>query len=178
MNKENKPLKSSAERLSELENKVDALTESMNGFLDALRTVLMKVADVELSQEQSIKRVSDDLRALKDTLIESVNPQLAEMVREKSIENKVSELTNALEQMKNQGQLLESNGEITEKSFLVLQEFDKSGNIISARTQVLLAGLEEVLQKELLGKKVGETVDLGEGKATVSIQEIYEVANT
>jgi len=171
---QNKPLKSSAERLAEAEAKLEALTESMNGFLDALKTVLMKVADVEITQEQAIKKVSDDLRALKGTLIDS-NPNLNEMIREKSIENKVTELSSALEQMKSQGLLTDGNGEVTEKSFLVLQEFNKDGEVISARTQVIFAGLEDGVKDSLLGKKIGETVDLGEGKANVSIQEIYEI---
>lgn len=171
---ENKPLRSSAERLAEVEARVEALTESMNGFLDALKTVLMKISDVEITQEQAIKRLSDDLRALKGTLADS-NPNLNEMVREKAVENKISELTNALDLMKEQGTLVAGNGEVTEKSFLVLQEFNKEGDIISARTQVLFAGLDSEIQNSLLGKKVGENVDLGESRAVVSIQEIYEV---
>lgn len=171
---ENKPLRSSAERLADLESKVDALTESMNGFLDALRTVLMKVADVEITQEQSLKKVSDDLRALKGTLNDS-NPNLNEMIREKSIENKINDLSSALDQMKTQGLLTEGNGEITEKSFIVLQEMDRNGEVISARTQVLFAGLEGSIKDMVLGKKVGESVDLGEGKSVISIQEVYEV---
>lgn len=171
---QNKPLKSSAERLAEAEVKLEALTESMNGFLDALKTVLLKVADVEITQEQALKRVSDDLKALKGTLTDS-NPNLNEMIREKSIENKVTELSSALEQMKSEGLLTNGNGEVTEKSFLVLQEFNKNGDIISARTQVIVAGLEDSIKQTLLGKKVGETIDLGEEKATVSIQEVYEV---
>lgn len=174
MKTERQPIRSSAERLAEVESNLKALTESVGGFLDALRTVLMKVADLEVTQEQALKKVSDDLKALKGTLVDS-NPNLSEMIREKAIENKVNELTNALDLMKTQGHIKEGNGEITEKSFLVLQEFGPAGEIISARTQVILAGLEEEVKNSLLGKKVGETIGLGDGKATVSIQEVYEI---
>ncbi len=171
----NKEVKSSAQRLTDLENQLEALTQSMDGFLEALKTTLIKVANVEVTAEYALKKVSDEVAALKGVLIDA-NPNLDSTLKERMVQNKVNELVKSLQDLKDNGVVQESEtGEVTEKSFLVLQEENKDGELISARTQIIVASLEQGMKDMLLGKKLGDKVDLGETRSTVTIQEVYEV---
>lgn len=169
------PIKSSSERLRELEEKVESLEASMAGFVEVFKTTLIKISSVEVMADKATNRISEDLLALSQVLF-SESKDLSEKVKERKIENQVAYLTNALSVLVDGGKAaMSEDGVVKENSFIVVQELDDKGNIVSVRSQMPVAALGDDKKQLILGKKVGDSVEFGEGQTTAVIQEVYDL---
>ena len=82
-------------------------------------------------------------------------------VNEKVLAENVKELEQQVSYLVNMGVLnLDPGGEVSKRSFVVGQDLDKTGAVITPRVQFAVGSLEESLQEKLLGKKVHESIEL------------------
>jgi regulator of replication initiation timing len=166
---------SSKERLDNLEARVRELTEAMQGLSDANQTMALQLGSLTLSLQGQIKR-NNTLRAELGALVEIVSQggQISkEAIRQRVLDASAAELKRRVEELIAKGYLV-STEEVAEDSFIVAQQQDRNGNIVSQRLQVLVSSLEPETQQKILSKKAGETVDLGENEPLLYILEIYK----
>ena len=90
------------------------------------------------------------------------------------VENNVEELTEKVNDLISQG-ILKEEESVTENSFVVGQELDENGAIANPRMQFVVSSLQEPLREKLKGAKVGDTLDLQEGKWKFSVLATYSI---
>lgn len=175
--KEAKKAISSAQRLHEAEQKLLKMQGEVAQALSILRALVEKMSEfqtknnntatavVGLNQKvNSIMSVLDNSNVVKQTVIE-----------EEIVQQKIKAMTDKVGALKEKNIIKDSDGVVKETSFVVMEERAFSGELVSPRTQVILAALNEEVRAKLLGAKIGDTVSLGENKNSISVLEVYDL---
>jgi hypothetical protein len=161
-NEQKKDTRSAAQRLADLEaamgglyNLADRLTKDLLVLRDGLKMLDNKV--------NSIIKLS-----AKGEFITS------EAVGQAMVDNNVEELAAKVANMVEQG-FIAAETEVSENSFVVGQEVDSDGKVMNPRLQFALSALPEAIRPKLLGAKIGDTLNLEEGKLGFKILESYKI---
>lgn len=171
--KENK-IKTATERLSELEMVVGQHHAMLQIFQESLQALIMQVSKETGETAAATKKVQDNLEALVSLLTES-GAVSSSAIKERQQQVKMNDLINKLNELVENGTLVKTEGPVSEASFVVMEEFDKEGNVFSPRTQILLSSLDAETRQALVGAEIGSTVDLGEKRTNVRVLEVYEM---
>lgn len=176
VNEQNNKPKTATERLSDLEMVVGQHHAMLQLLQESLQSLIMQMAKETGETAATTKKVQDNLEALVSLLTES-GAVSNESLKERQQQVKMNELISKLNQLVENGTLVKTEGPVSESSFVVMEEFDKQGNVFSPRTQILLSSLDSETRNSLVGSNVGATVDLGEKRTNVRILEVYEMSN-
>jgi hypothetical protein len=90
------------------------------------------------------------------------------------VENNVAELSQRVRNMASQGFIV-AEDQVSEESFVVGSELDDEGNVVNPRLQFSLNSIAPELRAKILGAKVGDTLDVQEGKLKFKVLESYKI---
>lgn len=157
------------------ENKLSASQRIENlerSVMSTYQTLDMMVRDLTVLKD-AVKLLGNKV----DSVVKGVNaggPLTDEVISRFMIENNVVELKEKVSQLITQGVLVAQDS-ITESSFLVGREVSEDGIVLNPRLQFALSALAKELQAKLLGHKVGDLVELQEGKLKFEVSEVYSI---
>lgn len=150
--------------------------------LERLDQVEKTIANLTSAINNSLMTLNNQTNAQGEVLEAVVAVLGNESIDEKIKELRVQKATEAMEAEKSALEALKASGEIvatqkvTDKSVIVGKEFNQDGSVrVPGRVQVAFQRIDAKFQPDLLGKEVGNTIDLPEGRK-FEIVEIYEVA--
>lgn len=175
--KEAKKELSSAQRLHDAEQKVLKMQGEMSQVLSVLRELVLKMGEFQQQSTTSGNAMSelgkrvDSIIAVLDT--KSVASR--DSINQEMVNIKIKDLTSKVENLKTKDVIRLTDSVVRETSFLVVEERNTAGELVSPRTQFILATLSEDNRNALLGKKSGEQVSLGEGKNNLTLLEVYDI---
>ncbi|CAM6004872.1 unnamed protein product [Sphagnum balticum] len=155
------------------------------------RSASQKFQDLEnglIALYQTVDNIARDLNTAKDAIkllgnkIDSIvkasvagEPLSDDVISRIMIENNVEELKNKLKVMVAQG-ILASTEQVAQDSFVVGQDINDQGEVINPRLQFALYAIKPPeLQQKFLGAKVGDVLNLQEGKLKFKVAEIYQI---
>ncbi len=159
--KEKKPVTAS-QRLEGLEAAVSMLDQSLANITSNLQKTVDAVNLIS-------KRVEAIVRAADAGSLtsQSVSAQVVNM--------NIEELKEKVDSLISQGVAVPSE-QIQENSFVVGRELDPSSkDIQNPRLQFPVFGLKPETKEKLMGKKVGDLIDIEEGRNTLEITELYNI---
>ena len=90
------------------------------------------------------------------------------------VENNVDELKSKVTDLMNQG-ILVTVEEATQNSFVVGQELSDDGKVQNPRLQFVVSSLDATIKDKFTGAKVGDLLNLQEGKLKLQVLEIYSI---
>lgn len=154
----NQKQRSATERLNDLEQGVMGIFQA----IDNMSRDLMLVKDaIKLlgNKTDAIARASN----LSDDVISGL-----------MVENNIAELKGIVDRLVNQGVFV-AEEVVTAQSFVVIREVDDAGNTVNPRIQLAVGSIEPTTAAKLVGARVGETVEVAEGKLKAVIVESYEI---
>ena len=170
------PQKGVKDRVLDLEKAILGLSEAYAKLATNYNTLLRTLDEDKLSQEDFKQKVSVTtesmaalIRLIRDgTELTEENITLAVSL------NQEDRLIQQTQEMIEYGVLKEVEVIAEKDSYIVGKEIDEEGKMIARRSQFPLAKLTEELQKEFIGKTVGEEVKLKEGNI-IKIIRIYDI---
>lgn len=161
-----------------------------NNTNEVKRTATQRIEDLEgavVSMYQTGNNMARDVLTLKeaiklmgnkvDAIVKVVNKQLPltdENIAQAMIDNNVEELKGKVTDYIDRGSLVSSET-IQEDSFVVGRELNEEGKAVNPRIQFSFGALTKELQEKMLGSKVGDLLDLEEGKLRFEVTEIYQI---
>lgn len=154
--------RTAAQRIDDMERGLMALYQTADNMARDLMTV-----------KEAIKLLGNKL----DAVVKASNrgEQLNDDVISKiMVENNIEELKSKVTDLVNQGILVASE-EVGEQSFVVGREIDENGEVKNPRMQFVVSALNQDVRSKFPGAKVGQTLDLQEGKWKFEIQEAYSI---
>jgi len=154
--------RTAAQRIDDMERGLMALYQTADNMARDLMTV-----------KEAIKLLGNKL----DAVVKASNrgEQLNDDVISKiMVENNIEELKSKVTDLVNQGILVASE-EVGEQSFVVGREIDENGEVKNPRMQFVVSALNQDVRSKFPGAKVGQTLDLQEGKWKFEIQEAYAI---
>ena len=163
------------ERVLDLEKLVESLSASYASIATSHNTLLSrldqeKYRNDEFKQKMQVttESVAGMVRLMRDGK-DFTEDNLSEAIAK----NQEDRLVSQTDDMIKQG-LLKETEEVGKDSFIISKEFDEEGKLIARRNQFPLSRLVEKLQKEFIGKKVGDSVTLKEGNK-IDILQIFNI---
>jgi hypothetical protein len=155
------------------------------------RSASQKIGDLEnamIAIYQTVDNVARDLNTCKDALkllgnkIDSIvkatvagEPLSDDVISRIMIENNIEELKNKLKVMVAQG-ILSPTETIADDSFIVGSDINDAGDVVNPRLQFALYAIKPPeLQQKFVGAKVGDVLNLQEGKLKFKVAEIYQI---
>lgn len=154
--------RTAAQRIDDMERGLMALYQTADNMARDLMTI-----------KEAIKLLGNKL----DAVVKASNrgEQLNDEVISKiMVENNIEELKNKVQDLVNQG-VLQAAEEVTSNSFVVGREVDENGQVQNPRMQFVVSALAPNVKDKFPGAKVGQTLELEEGKWKFEIQEVYSL---
>ena len=154
--------RTAAQRIDDMERGLMALYQTADNMARDLMTI-----------KEAIKLLGNKL----DAVVKASNrgEQLNDEVISKiMVENNIEELKNKVTDLVNQG-ILQAAEEVTANSFVVGREVDENGTVQNPRMQFVVSALAPNVKDKFPGAKVGQTLELEEGKWKFEIQEVYSL---
>lgn len=147
--------------------------EDMERGLMALYQTADNMARDMMTIKEAIKLLGNKL----DAVVKATNrgeQMTDEVISKIMVENNVEELKNKVQDLVNQGVLVAAE-EVTTNSFVVGREIDTDGKVQNPRMQFVVSALAENVRAKFPGAKVGQTLELEEGKWKFEVQEVYAI---
>jgi hypothetical protein len=174
--------RSSADRLLTLEtenknmkDQIASLCSALDSLADSFRTTLIEMTKSKDSisiNTVDVRNLNSLINGIMNTLVKKGVTTLEE-IKQYTVENTTKHLTDQLNFMVSEG-MLSMIEEIEQDSFVVFEEIDGEGKILSPRVQIAMNTLPPEERSKLLAKKAGETVQIMEGSPEqLRILEVY-----
>ena len=154
------------------------------------RTASQRIEDLErgvMSFYQTLDNMARDLQTIKDAIkllgnkLDSVVKASAngekitdEVISRIMIENNVEELKRKVTDLVTQG-ILAASDEVKANSFVVGRELSDDGKVQNPRMQFVVSALHPDVKDKFPGAKVGQTLNLQEGKWKFEVLESYDI---
>jgi len=163
-NEEKKDNRSASEKITDLENAVMALYQTVDNL--ARDTLTIKEAIKLLGNKaDSIIKAATSGEAITD-----------ENITRRMVQNNVEDLAQKVKNMVAQG-ILVATDQTALDSFVVGSELDENNNTINPRLQFAMysLGQRQEVQGRLVGSKPGDVLTLEEGKLKFKVDEVYQI---
>lgn len=154
--------RSASQKITDLENAVMSLFQTVDNMARDIGTVKQAIKLLG-NKVDSIVKASSAGEAITDTVISRI-----------MVENNVEELASKVKELVVQGAIVPSE-QVSANSFVVGSELNTEGATENPRLQFALQALGADLQAKFLGAKIGDILNLQEGKLQFKVAEIYEV---
>lgn len=161
-NQEQPKQRTASQRIDDMERGLMALYQTADNMARDVMTIkeAIKLLGNKLA---SVVKASENGEQVNDEVISRI-----------MVENNVEELKEKVTDLVNQG-ILASAEEVTAQSFVVGRELGDDGAIVNPRMQFVVSATQEHVRPKFLGAKVGQVLDLEEGKWKFEVQEIYSI---
>jgi hypothetical protein len=167
--------------MSEQETQKPADTRSASQKIQDLENAMIALYQTADNIARDLNTVKDALKLLGNKIDSIAKAQLSgeqptdEVIARIMVENNIEELKNKLKVMVAQG-ILAPAEQVAEDSFVVGSDVNDLGEIINPRLQFALYALRPPeLQQKFLGTRVGDVLNLQEGKLKFKVAEIYQI---
>lgn len=154
--------RTAAQRIEDLEQGMMAMYQTLDQMARDLMTIKEAIKLLG-NKMDSIVKASQRGEALTDEVISKI-----------MVENNMEELKSKVQALVDQGVLVPAE-EVTDTSFVVGREMNDQGEIQNPRMQFVLSALEESVRAKFPGSKVGQVLDLKDGKWKFEITETYNI---
>lgn len=151
--------------------------QRLEGLENAMMTMDRAIGDIM----QQVRNAAQAIRLLGDKVDAIVQasatgrPISDETLNQIMTDGHVEELKAKAQALKDSGYLQDAEV-VGENSFIVFREMNtKTGELVSARTQLTLKSMEESWKALFVGKKAGDLVSKEGGDYSVEISEIYDI---
>ena len=154
--------RTASQRIDDMERGLMALYQTADNMARDMGTIkeAIKLLGNKLD---SVVKASERGEALNDEVIARI-----------MVENNVEELKEKVTNLVNQGVLVAAE-EVGPNSFVVGREIAEDGSIANPRMQFVVSALQGEVKDKFPGSKVGQTLELQEGKWKFEIQEVYNI---
>jgi len=154
--------KSASQRIEDLEKGLMSMYQAFNGVAQDLNVAkeALKILGNKVSSIQAVAQRGE--------------PLTDENVSKAMVENNVLDLKQKVDGLIAQGVLV-SQDTVTNNSFVVGRELDEQGNAVNPRLQFALAALQPEVQDKIRDHKIGDIVDIQEGKLKFEVLEVYSI---
>lgn len=156
--------RTASQRIDDMERGLMALYQTADNMARDLMTIkeAIKLLGNKLD---SVVKASERGLSLNDDTISKI-----------MVENNIEELKLKVTNLVNSGVLVASE-EVGPNSFVVGREIDnETGNVANPRMQFIVSALAPEVKDKFPGSKVGQTLELQEGKWKFEILEVYSIA--
>lgn len=142
------------------------------GLVSLYQTIDSMARDV-MTIKEAIKLLGNKLDSVVKASVrgEAINDVVIAKIM---VENNIEELKNKVTNLVSQGILIASE-EVTLNSFIVGKEVSEDGTVQNPRMQFVVSALAADVRDKFPGAKVGQTLDLQEGKWKFEVSEIYSI---
>lgn len=155
--------RSASQKIGDLENAMIALYQTADNIARDLNTA-----------KEAIKLLGNKLDSIVKAQLAGEQPT-DDVISRIMVENNIEELKNKLKVMVAQG-ILSPTEQVAEDSFLVGADQNDAGEVVNPRLQFALYAIRPPeLQQKFLGAKVGDVLNLQEGKLKFKVAEIYQI---
>ena len=165
--------RTATQRLEALEQVCGALYNTIQELIRANDRIAPLVADVPTLKEAA-KLLNKRVEALV-SVADASSGISAETVSAKMVEMNVSELKDQIGAWVTNGALVANETGADSESFVVAEETTVDGTVANPRVQFPMRSQSTEIQANILGKKVGDKVDLGAEKLGLTILELYTI---
>ena len=158
--------------------------------MESNKTATQRIEDLEkglMSTFQVVEMMTKDILTLKDA-VKLLNNKLDAVVKNSKsglelsednigahmIANNVAELKAKVDSLVAQG-ILSPGDTVTDNSFIVGREIDSTGQVVNPRLQVVFSALTELAKAKLIGAKVGDLIEIEEGKLKLELMETFSI---
>jgi hypothetical protein len=154
--------RTASQRLDDMERGLMALYQTADNMARDLMTIkeAIKLLGNKLD---SVVKASQRGEALNDETIAKI-----------MVENNIEELKEKVTNLVNQG-VLQATEEVTANSFVVGRELAEDGTVANPRMQFVVSALNPEVRDKFPGAKVGQTLELQEGKWKFEVLEVYAI---
>lgn len=158
-----KPNLTAAQRLEGLEQAVTTLDGALRNIVNTV-DMLHQAIKILGNKTDAIVKATNRGAEMTDETISAI-----------MVENNVTELKQKVTDMVTTGLLVQSEI-VEEQSFIVGREIDPdTKKVANPRIQIGMSSLTQAAKDMMLGKKTGETVDFGNGKLSIELEEVYRI---
>jgi hypothetical protein len=155
--------RSASQKIGDLENAMMALYQTADNMARDLNTL-----------KEAIKLLGNKIDSIVKATVAG-EPLSDEVISRIMIENNIEELKNKLKIMVGQG-ILTPSEQVAEDSFLVGADINDAGEVVNPRLQFALYAIKPPeLQQKFLGARVGDVLNLQEGKLKFKVAEVYQI---
>lgn len=154
------PQRTASQRIDDLERGLMALYQTADNMARDLMTIkeAIKLLGNKLDSVVKASGISDDT------------------ISKLMIENNVSELKDKVDELVRNGVLVATD-EVKANSFVVGRELGEDGAVQNPRMQFVVSALQPNVGGKFPGAKVGQVLDLEEGKWKFEVLEAYDIAS-
>ena len=151
------------------------------------RTASQRLDDLErtvMAAYQTLDQMARDLMTIKEAIKLLGNKTSAiataanisdETISKLMVDQNVAELKEKVTVLISQGILVASDEPLADSSFVVGQEVDTDGKIVNPRIQFTLGSIQPEIREKIKAGKIGEAIELQEGKLKFLITETYKI---
>ena len=155
--------RSATQKIGDLENAMIAVYQTLDNMARDLNTA-----------KEAIKLLGNKVDSIVKATVAG-EPLSDDVISRIMVENNIEELKNKLKIMVAQG-ILAASEQVAEDSFLVGSDVNEAGEVVNPRLQFALYAIRPPeLQQKFLGAKVGDVLNLQEGKLKFKVSEIYQI---
>ena len=155
--------RSASQKIQDLENAMIALYQTADNIARDLNTV-----------KDAIKLLGNKIDSIAKAQLSGEQPT-DEVISRIMTENNIEDLKNKLKVMVAQG-ILTPTEQIAEDSFIAGADINEAGETVNPRLQFALYAIRPPeLQQKFLGARVGDVLNLQEGKLKFKVAEIYQI---
>jgi len=155
--------RSASQKIGDLENAMMALYQTADNMARDLNTL-----------KEAIKLLGNKIDSIVKATVAG-EPLSDEVISRIMVENNIEELKNKLKIMVGQG-ILTPSEQVAEDSFLVGADINDAGEVVNPRLQFALYAIKPPeLQQKFLGARVGDVLNLQEGKLKFKVAEVYQI---
>lgn len=154
--------RTASQRIDDIERGLGALYQTADNMARDMQTIkeAIKLLGNKLD---SVVKASNNGEVLSDEVIARI-----------MVENNVEELKGKVQKLVNDGILVAAE-EVGPNSFVVGRELNDAGEVQNPRMQFVVSALNPEVKDKFPGTKVGQTLELQEGKWKFEIQESYNI---
>lgn len=163
--------------MEKTQGRVQNLTASQR--LENLEYVAEQFLGANQTLVNGYSQLRSELQALKEMFVCSM--ELAEEgmigsmdnIQKRLVDKSVKKLEESVKTSIEKGELVQCE-EVQELSFVVCQEYNESKELVNPRIQFSLSNVQdEKLKADMLGKKIGESIQVLDSSNTLQLLEIY-----
>lgn len=158
----NPDTRSASQKIQDLEGAMISLYQTADNMARDLTTVKEAIKLLG-NKVDAIVKASNSGQALSDDVISKI-----------MIQNNCEELSQKVKVMVAQG-ILAAAEQVAEDSFVVGEEQNDLGETVNPRLQFAVYAIQPELREKFIGGKVGDVLNLQEGKLKFKVAEIYKI---
>jgi hypothetical protein len=149
--------------------KIEAIEKAIVSVKNMIKVMAEEMDKLQQAQTMLSRQIEGILKVAPESEINE------KRVSDFVMDQQLKELKNQIEVLVSNGVLSKTEEIVDEKIFIVGKEITKEGEVVTPRLQASISSLPEQVKTALKNKKVGDLVDFGENQLNFQIDEVYKI---